>query len=103
YISEFAILGFGDTADADAFEGGEEAEAAVGGKAFVGDEKEEEEEEEVELRDKVPGEDCGGLSAGEGPEEEEGEDEGDGDYRCEGVGSLVLGKGGGGAAGGVFD
>lgn len=95
-------MGFGDSTNADAFESREEAIAAVGGEAFVGDQEEEAEEKEVELRDDIPGEDGGRATAGESPEEKQGDDEWSGNCGCEGVGSLVVWEGGGGA-GGVFD
>lgn len=76
--------------------------AAMGRKALVGDEEEDAEEEEVELWDDVPGKDGGWATAGECPEKEERNDEGDGDCCSEGIGPLVVWEGGGGA-GGVFD
>ena len=42
------------------------------------------------MGDEIPGEDCGGLTSGEGPEEEDGEEEWDGDRGRKGVSSLMM-------------
>ncbi|KAL8703791.1 MAG: hypothetical protein Q9201_003031 [Fulgogasparrea decipioides] len=103
-ISEFAILGLRNAANGNAFQGREEAVAAVGRrKALVGNEKEKYEEKEIGLWYDIPGKNGGGAATGQGPEEEDGEEERKGDYRCKSIGAAVSGQGVVGRAGRVFD
>jgi len=90
-IAEFAVFVGGNAADGDTLEGGEEAVAAGLGETLEGQEEEDCEEEEVGYGEPVPGYDEGGDMVCEGPEDEEGDAQGDREECCEAVGRVVVG------------
>lgn len=71
-IAELPVLRLRDAADADAFQGRQEAVAACGGETLEGKNEEDGEEEEVRLGEDVPGDDGGSLALCDGPEEKDG-------------------------------
>ncbi len=102
-VAEFQVGRLCDAADADAFEGREEAVAAAAGEVVDGQGEDEEQQEEVGLREQFVGQYETRVAVGEGPEEENGEEEWDGQEGGEAVDGEVVGREGGAVSVGVSD
>lgn len=89
-IAEFPVCRLGDAADGNAFQGAERPRAAVAADEGDGRDEADDEEEEVDVWQDFPGGDVFGGARGEGPEEEEGEGERDGQDGGYTVGGEVV-------------
>lgn len=91
-VAEFAIVREGEAAEADAFQGVQEAAPAGGREARDREEEYEEDIDEEGYREEVVVDDERGRAVGERPEKEERDREGEGEDQREAVGRQVMGR-----------